>query len=347
MSVIVVDGVELNLSIPKSDEVRWDKLTYNEKWFCDGIQSVIGLKNIVLKNKKPINKKYFLKQATGFDLVAKRKNPETGIDEKWVFCDKVELNSKTGVKRYPAKRLSIRHEAVYTDPSLMFFLTTKELRLDKVGFVVENKEQDAKIKNSIRKVEAEVSNWIFNKCTKEDIIKLSYRWGVSIKDKSEDELRDSLYERVAYFESNKNSEKGYKLFIEEVNSDSDVAKVATYFFKAIEDEVIAFNPSKRIAYWTGTDEAIGPVIPPARYAKDKEEYIIQYLSNNLSEKQLFFDSLSGDADEIAAKTGDYMMISNVMKLKAWVRANLDTELKSTKLAEMKNEIAEIISSRNS
>lgn len=345
--MILVDGKELNLSVPKSDTARWDLLTYNERWACEGIQAVRELKEVVLKSQSPINKKKFLKQATEFDLVARRKNPETGVDEKWVFCDNSKTNLKTGAKSYPAKILKIRTEASYTSPELMFFLTNPELRKDLVGFVVENKAQDAKIKNSVRKVDAEVSNWIFNKCTKADIIQLSYRWGLGEIDvKSDDELRDELYETIKSAEAKKDIKKGFQFFIDEMNSNSDVAKVATYFNKAIQDKLIGFNPTNRTCFWQGTAEVIGGIIPPVRFSQDKEEYVIQYLCSNPEEKDLFLMSLAGSADGIALQTGDYMMINNVGKLRKWAKDTMGLSMDIESLDIMKSKITAAMEKAN-
>lgn len=340
--MIVVDNKELNISNPQS---------YNEKWVAKWIKEFKESKRkedgthgtVTLLDLAPINKnRLVFKPPRRFDIAAEKINPETGVKEYWMVCQKRPTIRKNGEKYYPKLHWGFFRQITLTvddNIELILFLT-QIVNIQQFGFVVENKQEKAKQKLDARKAEYEVGNWINNKCTPEEIIKLSYRWGLDPVDKSDEELRDELFDRIRSMESSGDKKRGYKSFIEEMNSDSEIMKTATYFYKAVHDKKIAFNPSNRTCYWADTSEIIGGVIPPVRFAKDKEEYIIDYLHNDPKELELFMRSIEGEVDKIAADIGDYNNIKNPAKLRGWMKTKTGFDIGLVSLEDGRAKIAE-------
>ena len=342
--MIIVDQTELNLSKPQ---------TYNEIWvskwikeFRDSKRKPDGTYGIVrILDLRPINKnRKVFKKPHKFDISGYVVNQESGVKESWKLCmQQPRINPKTGIKYYPKFHWGFFREidlSVEENMELIFFLM-KIVKLEQFGFIVEDKESIAKKKLDSRKAEYEVGNWITNVLKTEEIIQYAYRWGINPTDKGDAELRDELFEKIKSLEQQKDKKRGYRSFIEEMNTNSDIIKIGTYFYKALQSGKIAFNPNNRTCYWSeNPEEKIGGTIPPERWARDKEEYIIEYLNRNPKEYELFRNSLSGEVNELAGKIDDYMMIGNAMKLRGWMREKTGYDIGLVSLEEGRNKIKE-------
>jgi hypothetical protein len=242
--MIVCNGQELNLSVPTTDNenfvLEWTTKFREEK----GENGVIVLKDTTPLTK---NRKIF-KPKRGFDVSGSRVNPKTGIKEKWMYCTQQPRSfGKSDRKIYSKHHANFFNElrlSVKDDMELIFCLLNF-VNIGQFGFYIENKEEVAKKKLDQRKAASEVENWINNKCKPEEIIKLAYRWGLDPEDKSDAELRVELFEKISSFEQTKDKKRGYQVFIDEMNSNSNVMKIATYFYKGIQDKKIGKNPSNR------------------------------------------------------------------------------------------------------
>jgi hypothetical protein len=343
--MIVVDNVPLTLSVTPDQKARWAELTPNEQWAVEQILKIKERKEVTLYDPSPINRKYFFKPSRGFDLVGYRINA-SGMREKWVFCDSPVLNNTTGHIRYPAKHLNLRNSATYftnTNADIAFFLTNPEIKLDKIGFKIEDRAGDAIVKVESRKQEAEISHWINNKLTNADIKALSYRWGLSdVHDKSDAELREELYDTVKAYEIKKDPKRNYKLFLKELESDTDVAKIASYFNVAVEKGLITFNKSNRTCVYKNTDEKIGGVIPPVSFASNSADYMIDYLVDHPEEWDLFSKTISGQLDQVAFDIDDYKSITNTGKLRSWAISKGYNSVKMSPRVEMIEAIDKLI-----
>ena len=327
--MIVVDGKELNISNPVTDNEifvsDWMKKFRSDKKKPDGTYGSVTIVDVYPFDKKKIA----LKKPRRFDIAGVRVNTGSGregsegsgIRESWVLCLKKPVVNRNGEKYYPKLHWGFYRSttlSVNENLELIFFLT-QIVNLQQFGFVIENKEEIAKKKLDTRKAEYEVGDWIMNKCTPEEIVKLSYRWGLDLEDKSDSELRDELFEKIKSMERSKDKKRGYQVFIDEMNSNSEIMKIATYFYKAIKDNKVSKNPTNRTFFWSDTTEVIGGFVPPERWAKDPEEYMVEYLSKNPKELELFMAGIEGDVNKLATEIGDYMMIKNAMQLRKWMK----------------------------
>jgi hypothetical protein len=344
--MIVVDNKELNLSIPIGDP-EFENLSYNEKLAIEKMDEISKLKSFKLVYTKKLDLYQIAKKATrGFDVSGAYVNPKTHRKEKWVYCNVNPLIKGT-LKYYPIFHLPLNKvtENIFnpqSDAELIFFLTTI-VNVSKAGFKIEDKAGDAKRSIGAVRNEVKVKHWILEKCSDDDILKLSLRWGISINDKTNDELR---FELLAVIERNEKltdtNKRGYSVFLKEVENSSDVIRIGSYFMNEVKKGTIVFNPTSRTCVWAGTNgEALCGVIPPQRYSHDKEEYVIQYLVSNPEAQKLFLDSITDE--KTIELNDDYTLISHVKKLQAWAKKKTgETFPNSYKLDEGKAWIAEYL-----
>ena len=332
MALIVVDGNELNLSVPVTDKERFDKLTTNEKWVIEKFQELKQLKKIRIIDRKALDKMQMaIKPKLGFDLSADRINPETGSKEKWIYCENKAI-IKNGVKTYPVKHIShFWHSGVeFTSVDMMFFLLYI-MNVKKFNLVVEDREAEATARINKERNKSKVEDWIYNRLLDKEVEPICLRWGISIEEKSVSELRVELIELISRNEKIQGSKRGFKTFLDEMNSQSEVVKIGSYVNNAIQKKQIAFNPTKRSFFWADSSETIGGVIPPARM-NDKEEYLIQYLLTNQDERELFLASVTDD--KLIAMNEDYMLVPHVKTLQSMAKTKFGETFPNTmKLVE--------------
>jgi hypothetical protein len=330
--MIIVSGKELNLLLPV------DQMNDNEKWVTDEIAKLGDKKFIKLTYFRGLSKEEIAAKPTvGFDVSSPRVNPKSHVREHWVFSDAVQpMISKDGlVKQWPKKHVTIpktKETYLYpeSDSELIFFLLNI-VDVENYGFIVENREEIARKRNSVRKVVADVENWVLNRLTEPEIKKICLRYGIVIEEKTTEELRDELLEVIKTKEAEEDKIKGYEGFIKEMNLDSDIMRIAAYFNQAVQEKKISFNPQNRTCFWTTTNETMGGVIPPVRFAHDKEEYMVEHLMANPEEKEFFLASINGSMDKLAFSINDFESIGNRATLRKWGIDNLgkDISLKGT------------------
>jgi hypothetical protein len=333
--MIVVDKKELNLDTP---------VTHNEllvsKWISDqkekrGNDAVIKLIDITPLKKNQL----VFKQPKGFDVSGHKVNSKTGVKEYWIYCDQNPKVLKNGEKYYPKKHLRFFREASFSlngDAALLYFLL-EVVDVKQFGFIVEDKEAMAKKKLDMRRNASIVENIILEKLTKEDVVKFAGRWGIKVDGKGDNELRDELWEAIKVMnekarKSGDDDNKIFRQFIAEANSDGTIVKVGMYFYKALKDKLISFNPNNRTYFWTDSHEVLGGYIPP-NMIHSKEEYIINLLTNDEKERNQFMMVLGGEVDKVAADAGDYKMIKSPMAKKAWAKKHLGLEIPLVRLEE--------------
>jgi hypothetical protein len=320
--MIVVDGKELNLSAPQTD---------NEKMVSEWIKSHRNDKPVIIKNPNPLTAdKILYKPPLSFDVSGTRLNPDTGQNEKWIYCKRAVINNKNGFKTYPPERFSIKIEEKLSyqgNAELLFFLTNSSIvGLSQFGLIVENKEEEAKLKLTKVSAEYEVGSWIMNKLPENEVVQYAWRWNLQdIEEKTDSELRMELFELIKSFETARDKKRGYEAFINEMKNTSNVVKIGSYFNKSVKDKVVGFNKLNWNCYYIGTTDIICQ-IPPARFNVDKEEYVIQYLVSNEKEQKEFLNAISGGVDEMAFIGGDYKMIKNAAKLRKWAMDNLGEDI---------------------
>ena len=338
--MIIAENKELNLSVdPKS--AGWDNLSPNEKWVIERFIEIRKTPSIVLIDTKPMDKMRLLRKVpTGFDLSGSRIHPDTGVKEKWVFCDRAVITN-SGYKTYPAKHYEFFNRielSTAKNVDLIFFLLDI-VDVSQFGFVIEDKAADARRRIETNKLRAETENWIYSTCTDEDINNLAYRWqltDIGLKDTSE--LRLDLFQFISANEAKKDGKQGYKAFIKEMTADSEIVKIGAYFNEAVKNNKIAFNPSNRTCYYSGTNELImDAVIPPDWFKHNPNEYVIQWLFKNPKDKELFLASIKpADVREVIKTSGDWRLMVNYPQIRKFAKETYGIDLpQSGKVAEAK------------
>lgn len=348
--MIIVDNKELNLSIPVGDP-EFEKLSYNEKLAIKKMDEISKLKSFKLVYSKKLDMYQIMKKAQRIiDVSGAYINPETHRKEKWVYCNVNPLIKGT-LKYYPVFHLPLNKvtENIFDtqqDTELIFFLSNI-INLSTTGFKIENKVDDAKKSIGATRNKTKVEHWILEKCTEDDISKLSLRWGLSTDDKSDEELRLELLNVLEINEKSTATEKrGYSLFLKEVESSSDTIRIGSYFMNEVKKGTIVFNSFNRTCVWQGTNgDTIGGIIPPQRFAHDKEEYIIQYLVSNVEARNIFLASIT-DSKTIELNE-DYTLITHVKTLQSWAKKKFGETFPSNfKLEEGKNWITEYLAKQS-
>jgi hypothetical protein len=353
--MIVVDGKELNLSVPIPDDhasdeeiARWNSLTNNERKVIRGIAD-IRKKSKYLKLIDP--RKFNLQQILTktprhrFDCSGTRVNQDTGVREQWLLSNerpKIVRDNKV----YTKQRISFWKEIEFNteNQSDLIYVLLNIVDVKQFGLIVENKEEEALKRISTRKYKAEVENWLFNKLSDKEVQKHAYRWGLNVKSLSVPELRVELFDAIELNELKTNKSRGFKTFLDEMNSDTDIVRIGSYFMDALQRKIVSFSKQRQCVY-TDTGEVIGGIIPPERFKNDKEEYIIQYLVKDKTAQDYFLASLTNN-EEVIEVNEDYMMFTHPAKLMSWVLKNYGVNIGRITIEEGRKKAAEIIENAN-
>lgn len=346
--MIIVDDKTLNLTVDEflkdgEKNPEWEKLSLNEQWAINKLIEIYKIKKLRIVNPKKMDKYQLATKPTkGFDISGRRPHPTTGVMQHWRYSDQPPIGKDK--KYFPTAHRAYFREATFVgkdQPELILFLMYI-VNLPKQGFVIENKQEESKKVIAERRLSYSVGNWINNKLSGVEINKYAYRWGIrDIQEKSEEEVRNELFNLVARLDGEKRDEKrGFQAFLDEINSDSDVVKIGAAFYKGIEDNQIAFDKSSRRCFWSNTSEPIGNVIPPQRFAIDKEEYIIQYLVNNPKDKELFLSTMKDEVKDVGQLTEDYTLIKIPAQLRGWALKNHDLKIPIESIPLMQARIKE-------
>lgn len=311
--MILVNEKELNLSVP-SDDVRFKDLSYNEQFTILKFDEIRKLKSVTIVENREMNAvRMAHKPSSGFPVAGHIQNPKTGVREHWTYSNSPP-SIINGQKVYDTLHFTFFNAAIFypqNDIEIIFFILYV---LKSKNIKIENKEAEAIVKISGKKTKSQVEYWILTKSSPEDIIRYCIRNGIQdTVSKTDAELRIELMELLEARESIKDK-NGFKKFLEEVNSDSDIISLGTYFMKEVSEKRIVFNPTTRMWCYADTMETICKSVPPNRVA-DKEEYTIQYLMDHEDERNLFMTSITDD--ETIALNDDYMLITNVGKLRSY------------------------------
>jgi len=344
MAGIVVNNKELNLDDPKTHNEIMVSEWINKEREKRKSNPIVRLIDLTPLRK---NQKVF-RQPKGFDVSATKTNKKTGQKERWIYTDRDPKISKSGEKFYLKKHLRFFREAEFNindDPMLLYMLINV-VDVSQFGFVVEDKESIAQKKLDKRRKAVQVQDLIDNRLTASDIVRFAGRWGIKTTGKGENQLREELWERVQSLETSavkegKEVNTIFKKFVDEANSDGTIVKIGMYFYKALQDKKVSFNPQKRTWFWTASNEPFGGYVPP-EFIRTKEEYIIEYLTNNQEEQDMFLLAIGGEVSEIAEDSDDYKMITVPMKKKAWAKKKLGLDIPLVKLEEQDRLIEEFM-----